>query len=394
MRKSKKAKLAMAVFVILVWCFVLFGLFNQNRPKVLPAVAGRLDYGLVWYGFNGQSQKDIVEIPQPYFDPARPTVIFIHGWMPDQVGEPPTFMVDFPALGEDTTYTFDLAASWVGAGWNIGIFYWHPFSDEEFVWNAEDKIWTADAEVGMRYRDMGGNYHTEAVPNVSVTQLLSDAYLEAMQDYAGPEIRIAGHSLGNQLAVNLTSELIERANAGSVSRNLIPTRIALLDPFWSPFPKPYLGELETGEVVQQKIEQVILPQNVVVEWYRSSLLTESTMIRDEIPELKTQVLYAELEPRYCDFLDQVCKHDGAWQLYFLSYASSPPPECIPDEFTETCEPTGEYGPSASTDNQRIAEMMTSPYYWVQDVGPDSLDGRFTPQTDDDWFYRLPLSEVE
>lgn len=384
----------MAVFAAIFFGVCSFMVFRQYRASDQSIDESQMDSGLIWFGLNGVFQKTNTGKPNRYFDPAQPTIIFIHGWMPDQVGEPPTFMVDFPDPEQNATYTLDVAASWVDAGWNIGIFYWHPFSDEEFVWDAEDKIWTADAEVGMRYRDVGGNYHSEAAPTVSVSQLLLDAYLEAMKDYAGPEIRIAGHSLGNQLAVNLTSDLVEKANAGTISPKLIPTRVALLDPFWSPFPKPYLNELETGEVVQQKIEQVILPQNVVVEWYRSSLLTESTMIRDEIPELKTQVLYAELEPRYCDFLDQVCKHDGAWHRYFLSYGSSAPPECIPDEFTETCEPTGEYGPSASTDNQRIAEMMTSPYYWVQDVGPDNLDGRFTPQTDDDWFYRLPLSKVE
>jgi hypothetical protein len=33
------------------------------------------------------------------------------------------------------------------------------------------------------------------------------------------------------------------------------------------------------------------------------------------------------------------------------------------------------------------------YYWVQDVGPDGIDGRLTPQTDDDWFHRL-LGDTE
>ena len=34
-------------------------------------------------------------------------------------------------------------------------------------------------------------------------------------------------------------------------------------------------------------------------------------------------------------------------------------------------------------------MMDLPYYWVQDIGPDGIDGRLTPQTNDDWFHRLP-----
>jgi len=392
----------MAFLTAIVLVFIFLVAFDQNESNGQSVEESKLDYGLVWYGRNGRYQKATVGETNRYFDPKKPTIIFIHGWMPDQVGKPPTFMVDFPEPTKNSTYTLDVAASWVDADWNIGIFYWHPFSDEEFVWDAEDKIWTPNEEASMRYRALDGNYHTEGMPAVNVTQLLLDAYLKATVNFAGPEIRIAGHSLGNQLAVNLTSDLIEKANTGSISRNLLPTRIALLDPFWSPFPKPYLEGLETGDVIQQKIEDEILPQNILVEWYHSSWLTESTMIREDIPNLKAQVVYAELDPRYCDLLDQVCKHDGAWHLYFLSYGSAPPPECVPVEVSTefsidtstTCEPTGKVGPMASTSNQRIAEMMKSPYYWVQDIGPDGIDGRLTPSTDDDWFHRLLNDDVE
>jgi hypothetical protein len=384
-----KAKVALPAFLAIILIIAIWLLTNQKPPDSQSVIRYETDYGLFWYGKGGQSQKAVLDVPNRHYDPARPAIIFIHGWLPDQVGEPPTFMVDFPDPTQSSTEILDVSVPWVDAGWNIGIFYWHPFSDEEFVWNAEDKIWTPNEEAGMRYRDVDGNYHTKGMPTVSVTQLLLNAYLEALKAYAGPEIRLAGHSLGNQLAVNLTSDLVERANAGSISESLVPTRIALLDPFWSPFPKPYLGGLETGEMVQQNIEQVILPRNILVEWYHSSLLTESTMIREGIPRLKAQVTYAELDPRYCDSLDQVCKHDGAWHLYFLSYGSPPPPECFLVEASTACDPTGKVGPMASTSNQRITEMMRLPFYWVQDIGPDGIDGRLTPQMDDDWFHRRP-----
>jgi hypothetical protein len=272
--------------------------FFQKRPDERLISKREPDDGLFWYGHEGESQKAIKGATNPYFDPIKPTIIFIHGWMPDQVREPPTFMLDFPDPAQNATYTLDIAAPWMDGGWNIGIFYWHPFSDEEFVWDAEDKIWTPNEEVGMCYRDVDSNYHTEGMPTASVTKLLLDAYLGAMQDYSSPEVRIAGRSLGNQLAVNLTSEFVERAKFRAVSENLIPTRIALLDPFWPPFPKPYLDGLETGDVIQQKIEQVILPQNILAEWYHSSWLTESTLIREDFPRLKSQVVYAKLDPRF------------------------------------------------------------------------------------------------
>jgi len=385
----------MAFFITIVMAVVFVVVFDRNRSNAQPIVESELDYGLVWYGRNGRSQKATSGEPNRYFDPEKPTIIFIHGWLPDQMGEPPTFMVDFEDPQGDTAYTLDVARAWIDDGWNIGIYYWHPFSDEDLVWVAEDKIWTPDEEAGMRYRDADGNYHTEGAPSVSASELLLDAYLEALKDFTGPEIRIAGHSLGNQLAINLTAELIARAEAGVISENLLPARVALLDPFWSPFPKTYLGGLETGEFIQSEIEQIILPNDILIEWYHSSWLTEGVMIREDISSLKAQVLYAELDPAYCGLLNQICKHDGAWHLYFLSYGSPPPPECIPDDASKSCEPTGESGPLASISNLRTAEMMSLPYYWVQEVGPDGIDGRLTPRTDDDWFHRLPIdTELE
>jgi len=379
----------MAVFIAIIFGIFSFIIFGELHTGNQPVVKSQFEPGLTWFGADGVYQKTTADKPNRYFDSVKPTIIFIHGWLPDQVGEPPTFMVEFPAPGQNSTSTLDLAAPWVDAGWNIGIFYWHPFSDEARVWDAEDNIWAPDEEIGMRYRDVEGNYHSEGMPSVSVSELLLEDYLAAMADFTGLEIRVAGHSLGYQLAVNLTTELVKMAETGDISENLLPTRVALLDPFWSPFPKSYLGDLETGEYIQQEIEQNILPKNILVEWYHSSWLTESTMIRAYTPTLKAQVVYAELDPRYCDLLDQVCKHDGAWHLYFLSYGSPPSPECVLDDGSEFCNATGESGPMASSSNERIAEMMNLAYYWVQEIGPDGIDGRLTPQTDDDWFHRLP-----
>ncbi len=196
-KKLKKVKVKLGVFVIFL-SFLMFVFFYSTRLHGQSADGSELDYGLVWYGRNSLSQKAKAGEPNPYFDRTKPTVIFIHGWMPDQAGEPPIFMVDFPAQDPNATYTLDLAAAWVDTGWNIGIFYWHPFSDEDLVWVAEDKIWTAQEQAGMRYRDPRGTYHTAGIPAVSVTELLVESYLENLKDFTGPEIRIAGHSLGNR----------------------------------------------------------------------------------------------------------------------------------------------------------------------------------------------------
>ncbi len=387
-KPGRSAWLALAIIGVL-GATALF----LNRQSARPSAAKIApEYGLVWFGADGRSQKAVPGQPNSYFQATRPTIIYVHGWLPDQVATPPTFLVTFADSEQDSKDPVDLAAAWVEAGWNVGIFYWHPFADEDLVWVAEDKIWTADQEAAMRYRDAEGNFHTAGMPTVSAAELFYRAYLAAMADYSGPEIRLAGHSLGNQMAVRLAVQLAQGIAAGDVPPNLLPTRLALLDPFWSPFPKTYLDGQETGTVIRQEIIDELLPRGVLVEWYRSSLLTDETVQQEGAAELQAQVVYAEMAPDFCSLLDPVCRHDAAWQLYFLSYGLPPPHECVPDEASGGCVDTGQPGPAASTPNERLAEMMHQPDYWLHSLGPDGADGRSTPQTDDDWFHRLPLTQ--
>ncbi|MBE2222802.1 MAG: cell adhesion protein [Anaerolineae bacterium] len=390
-KKSKRSILAVLVLLFSI-SLVAFFLQNQNKSKTVPR--RDLDYGLVWFGENGRFQKAVSGQPNDYFNPSQPTIIFVHGWLPDQVTIPPNFLFNIPAADGSRDSQVDLAANWIEAGWNVGIFYWHPFADEDLVWVAEDKIWTADTEAAMRTRHADGSFHTEGTPTISASELFYQAYLDAMADYSGSEIRLAGHSLGNQMAVRLAVQLVAGIEAGDVPENLLPTRLALLDPFWSPLPKSYLDGQETGTVIRQEIQEELLPRGVLVEWYRSSLLTETTLLSEDAQALQDKVVYAELAPEFCSSLDQTCRHDAAWQLYFLSYGSPAPRECVPDEASSTCIPTGGYGPTAVTTNQQIAEMMHQSVYWFHGVGPEGEDGRSTPQTDDDWYHRLPLNTGE
>lgn len=378
------------LLLLLIGGLGLGALYLDRRASDTAVAEAQPEYGLVWFGADGRSQRAVSNRSNLYFDPAQPTIIFVHGWLPDQVATPPTFLVEFADAAQDNPIPLNIADPWLTAGWNVGIFYWHPFADEELVWVAEDKIWTADQEAAMRYRDAAGNFHTEAMPGVSAGELFYQTYLAAMAGYTGPEIRLAGHSLGNQMAVRLADQLVTGVESGDVAENLLPTRLALLDPFWSPFAKSYLDEQETGAVVRQIIADRLLPRGVLVEWYRSSLLTEETVQNDDALRFQGQVVYAELDPAFCRVLDQVCRHDAAWHWYFLSFASAAPPECAPLETADGCTPTGNLGPSASTPPERLADMMAAPFYWVQGLGPDGTDGRFTPQVDDDWFHRQHL----
>ena len=390
MKRSKRVILLLLVLFLVILGINVIGARLQPAPK--PEID--IDYGLHWYGRNQASQKAEAGEQNPYYDPTKPVLIFVHGWMPNQAGTPPTMQFAYNDSERDIAYDIDLAEAWLDDGWNVGFFYWHPFSDEDSVLDAEDKIWTADGEKGMRWRDGEGVYHTEGMPERSASELFFDAYVSALDDFEGGEIRVAGHSLGNQMATLLTKQLIEGIDVGDVDEDLLPARLTLLDPFWSPFEKPYLDEERTGTVLRQYILDEIIPRGIGVEWIRSSLLTEVSELGILTPELQKVASTLELSPDFCPGIDQTCRHDAAWQLYLLSYGEEAPQECLAAPGSDVCVPTGEQIPLANMPTAELLQVMAYPYDWLQVMGPDEVDGRITPTTTDDWFTRVEIEEEE
>lgn len=389
MRIKKQFILFAIILVIILW----LGFLAKEQQKE-PELGFEKDYGLYWYGRNQTSQKAEPGVPNPYYDPNKPVVIFVHGWTPMQADTPPTFLFNVTDDEHKIEYNIDLAEKWLQDGWNIGIYYWHPFADEDEVWDAEDKIWTADSVNKMRWRDAEGNYHTENMPTQSASKLFYDDYISALEGYNGNEIRLAGHSLGNQMATLLILQTLEGIEAGEVASNLLPSRLTLLDPFWSPLSKDYLDGERTGTILRRDILQKIIPQGTAVEWIRSSLLTEASLFGEYTVDLQMQTPYTELAPEFCGPIDQVCRHDAAWKVYFLSYGDTAPQECIAAPGSEFCVGTSRDVPMAQMPTNEILELMPLPYGWIQVRGPDEEDGRITPQTNDDWFTRIEIEKDE
>ena len=346
------------------------------------------NYGIYWFGKDDANQLAVPNEPNPYYDPTHPTIVFAHGWKPDQGYTHRTMLWQFEDQDSGDMVTLDLAASWIDAGWNVGVFDWGAFADEPFVFDAEAKIWTTKGGAGMRWRDEAGNYHEQRGPVVSAGELFYESYVQALADFSGAELRLAGHSLGNQMTASLLQQLTEAITNGDIPDALMPQRLGLLDPYWSPLEQDFLAGDTTGGRVREILEQDVLPQGILIEWYRSSSLTDGKLISDANEELQTEVVFTELRPRYCGQADQVCKHDAAWQSYFLSFGSPPPPECERSDPGNNCIATGRVTASASTSNERLSEMMAEPHHWLHVPGPAASDSTLTPQTDDDWFERL------
>jgi hypothetical protein len=373
----KKSKLLRITFFLLVISLVLASL------AVLAAAQGdydpnELSYGMYWFGKNGANQKFVPGESNSYFDPAKPTMIFVHGWQPYLSNSLPTF--DFN--GTDT------AAGWIDGGWNIGIFVWNQFSDEttglgagdpdwfaggppQGVLDAEAKIWTTTGPQGMRWRDWDDfiDQYSETAGLSSAAELFYDEYVAAMPITYTGNIRIAGHSLGNQMAVRFTKLVHDNIAAGNVPENLRPARVALLDPYWSPGPKGYLDGENNGDRVRRYIAE-LLPTGTLFEWYWSSEWTTGDN-GDSNDDLKPMVMYAAMDPQYA--ANGKDRHMAAQHHYFWSYAFDGPLACTGDDCLNMTKLLSKMS------NAQLAAVMRSDYRWAQSAG------QLTSSPDDDLY---------
>ncbi len=388
----KRSRHFFEALVILILGMVLLGACQTPEPPLYPppAPVEGPEYGLFWFGKDDANQLALPGEDNPYYDPERSTIIFVHGWKPNQAYTHRTMIWKFEdESGQEQAV--DMAAAWVDAGWNVGVFDWGPFADEPFVTDAEAKIWTTQGGKGMRWRAREGDYRTDHSIDIPISRLFYGELVQALADFRGPELRIAGHSLGNQIATAGVAELAAAIQQNQLPPEMMPGQLVLLDPYWSPVVQDYLNERSTGRAVRDLIEQKLRPSGLVISWYQSSLMTDGILVSDDNPELRPLVaIYERMDPAYCPVTDQVCRHEAAWQSYFYSFAFAPPRECTRADEEASCEPTGQNAASASTPVERLQEMIGSDFYYDQVARSDADQSLTTRRTDDDWYERKPI----
>jgi len=369
---------ARALLPVLV--IVLLALLFVRIPTVGAVPQGdtydpnTLSYGLYWFGLNNVNQKFVPGEDNPYFDPSKPTIIFVHGWQPGiSASYPPNFTYRY------TEGIFprqvNTANAWVQAGWNVGIFYWNQFSDEPLVTDAEAKIWTPNGPKGMRWRRGDGSYAPAPPDTPSAGELFARTYIAAMTEhpYTGGNIRIAGHSLGGQMAVRMTWLVEQAIRAGDAPAAIRPTRVALLDPYWSLGPKDYLDGQTTAAAIRKYVAD-LLPTGILFEWYRSSVLTLPNQ-GDRNEPMEHMMLYADMHPAYV--ADAMSRHIAARHLYFWSYAFDGPPSCAGDACLHI------HTLLARLSDAQLAALMRSDVMWQQTGGlytASPNDDVYTSQT--------------
>lgn len=356
-------------------------------PFAAHATEDTLDYGLYWFDGNNKSVKAVEadgtvnNVPLKFYDPSKPTIIHFHGWQPGSATRGDGYdREDFRFVwGDEDVIT---STSWKDKGWNIAYFYWDQFADESEVKDAEAKMWSANGPRGMRYRLSDGSYSTQHSPDKSVGDIAFEQLTAALADNTSHYVRLSGHSLGNQLATIVAGKISDAIYAGDAGVNVMVDRLELLDPFFSKDGKDYLGDANsdgnpdwTGERVRWTVQELIDRHNTPVTAYYSSNIND-LWIGDKNQPLREKV--TEIWNRFWYLADEVNKHNHVVPFYFRSMASAPPEE-VTINWWGNRTATGKDAASASTDDNRILEMMGDTHYW------DQVEGRYTADPEDDQF---------
>ncbi len=288
-------------------------------------------------GGNAQSAYNAVLKTQGFYDPNRPTIVFIHGWQPDKVKN--QNRLDFCysyALGNGKySPVYNTLQYW--QNWNVAVFYWTQFASEDGFVDAESKIYSATAHKGMRWAYLpfeaqevsycdSQDSHCLFPPkradgqSPNVVDLAYDALVSAIPNSGDQELRIVGHSLGAQVAILLTDRLVKQ-NA----KTIVPTQLVLLDPY---FTIGNLGVLKKN-VADYDDDAVsdIASHHVAISEYRSS--TASQFPRGDWNDwLMNHTAYMRLYPKYfpaelsgMSLLAE--EHRAGLYLYFQSNRAAP-----------------------------------------------------------------------
>lgn len=383
------------------WCAIVLSIFligmcsvvvsfiqnNDAPPKVAdPQYPDNvLNYGIWWFGKDNKKSPADPSVPNPYFkDDLTKVVIFAHGWAINSHAtrsrESFNWFENQPKYGLD----INTANAWIDDGWNVGLFYWDQLADEPAVGDAETKIWNSNNENAhnMRWRCINGSFSEVGAPNVSVSELFYDAYVAAMTPWAAKqknitEIRVAGHSLGNQLATLLTHKVSDAVLAGAIHPSLKVKRLALLDPFYSLGSKSYLNGSTVVKEILKKAKE-LRRRTTAIEIYKTSFATNPPF-GDSALELKDISSYSYRAPGFSSVLDFGSRHMSSQNLYFMSYL--PRHQNVTDLLFDG-NVQRQTVPTARASTEFIINDMQQATYHMQVKGSD------TQTTQDDGFQQL------
>ncbi len=416
----KTKKISQNVLLIVSFLFAITNAFAGNcvswnnnafQPKANMFGQIKADYGIYWLKNSGNNSESAAPACRSnigkaqclqhlkatgYFDPNKPTIIFIHGWQPDTIKNKNRFDLCYRYKQADGSNSplYNTQSKW--QGWNVGVFYWNQFADETNVLSAEAKIYSSKSLNGMRwaYLDSSGQlqYCNRFVSSCimpkqgfhyqDVLELAYNAYQNALPaDYHPAQLRISGQSLGTQIAIQLTDLILHNKALPQ------PTRLALMDPYFSPDGlenKLQHLPISVADYNEQKIKEIEqIDPTLPIAVYRTSQVSFAPT-GNPAPDLMRQIAFMRLYPQFLtgegDAL-QAQLHESSIFLYFESMQS--PPNDAPGSHS------AHYVNAAAT-NTEVLHLMHKQRYQVLNSASYHFD-----ETDKDIFAKgIPIAPAE
>lgn len=231
--------LAVALTATLVHPTTVYAI-NDSRVGWEEGVFNRLDYGIYWY----QDGKDIpvkAGTAGVEFDPTKPTIIFTHGMKINEGYNRRDLLSTWEGTYDrfdegNFPYSTQYFQKYIDMGYNVGHFYWNQIAEENI--DGDPKIWSSDTPLGMRYyvsTQSGKRVLGDPTlnPTSSVSMLYAQAIINALGKNFSGTLQLAGHSMGGDLSLAVSENLLMMSERKEIGTNLIPQRITLLDPYLS-----------------------------------------------------------------------------------------------------------------------------------------------------------------
>lgn len=346
------------------------------------------EMGLFWTQWDTERDKMVLKDADTaegaaLIDPNKPTIILVHGmlgdghikqesfYLSDKISDPDEFGLQSSGV--------PLGLLWQELGWNVGYFHYNRFGAEGFFPHfIECKIWAIDGESGIRYRH-SNNTTTNNATQYSIAEHFAAEYIRAMNllpaNMGNKEIRVAAHSMGGEVCTAGLFVLTLLADDGQLAQSKLPSRFAMLDPYfstsfvsennevllelspkditirWSGKPLPYNS---IGLTMIDCIKYMVY-KDIAIEYYTYSLSWLVVgMSPNLIKELKKLCVYTIIEPDYNYINPAYSKagdgHNGVRDWYLCSMYSNP-----------VVDQNGNIAASAATPTATIKELKGNFY---------------------------------
>lgn len=214
----KKITVAILLVVLIVGAVSLTACTHDGYKSDFPfdlEYDVATDYGVYWYA-DGEYVRSSENMDAKYFDASKPTLIFAHGWEPDEENSSNGLVEDFVTHKDTISKTgiasTDYATQFKEQGYNVACLGWFGYASGlnklfEYIWIGFDNGYALSVRFAQE-----------------LCCVLGD-------DYNG-SIKLLGHSYGSQVAIATTYQLTKFLEDGVITnKKLIPTRLTLADPY-------------------------------------------------------------------------------------------------------------------------------------------------------------------